>query len=262
MLTLNAKKTKFILFKKQESHIHLGELLIGGEAISRVGESCDEKSFKFLGHHLDENLTWSHHIDFINKRLVSANFALSRSKAFLPSKILKCIYRSLFESHLHFGSIIWGCARPKIINKLVVQQKKAIRHINKLKYNFHTSEAFKQLGYLKIPDLISFNQAVFIRNYSNKKLPSSFNNMFSTAPNNDNIRRNRHDDYDYFFPPVINADLHYFPKSQLIYNWNNLPILVKSVSDPLNFRSDLKNNFTAKYETICHDLNCYSCLPY
>ena len=38
LLTLNAGKTKYILFKKQSSHIHIGELLIGNEPIARIGE--------------------------------------------------------------------------------------------------------------------------------------------------------------------------------------------------------------------------------
>ena len=135
------------MFKKQNSHIHLGEFSIGGEVISRVGEYCKEKSLKFLGHHLDENLTWVYHADHVHKKLVSANFALSRSKSFLPQKVLQQIYRSLFESHLHFGSIVWGCAKPKYLHKLEVQQKKAVRHIFNQRYNSHTAETFKELGY-------------------------------------------------------------------------------------------------------------------
>ena len=112
-------------------HLHIGELSIGGEIIERIGEDCKERSFKFLGHHLDETLSWSHHSSHIYKKLVSANFALSRSKNFLPTNILKSIYQSLFESHLHFGSIVWGCAKPSMLMKLEIQQKKAIRHVNK-----------------------------------------------------------------------------------------------------------------------------------
>ena len=258
LLTLNAKKTKFILFKKQSCHLHLGELYIGGEAIDRIGENCNEKSFKFLGHHLDENLTWNHHINHVHKKLISANFALSRSKNFLPSYILKSIYRSLFESHLHFGSIVWGCARPNLINKLEVQQKKSIRHIKHLKYNSHTAEHFKELEYLKLSDLITFNQSVFVRNYSNNKLPSSFDNFLSPVPDQ-GVRRVRGDEYNYFSSPANFADLHFFPTPQLIYKWNNLPLVIKSVSDISNFRSDLKRNFISKYETICHKHNCFSC---
>ena len=104
---------------------------------------------------MDEQLSWTHHSNHIYKKLVSANFALSRSKGFLPVKILKSIYQSLFESHLHFGSIVWGCAKQNVLNKLVIQQKKAIRHIFNLKYNSHTSESFSKLQYLKLNDITS-----------------------------------------------------------------------------------------------------------
>ena len=97
--------------------------------------------------------------------MVSANFALSRNKNFLPTNILKSICQSLFETHMHFGSIVWGCAKPSILIKLEIQQNKAIRHVNKLKYNSHTTEAFKLHGFLQLHDLISYNQAVCIHNY-------------------------------------------------------------------------------------------------
>ena len=145
----------------------------------------------------------------------------------------------------------------KYIIKLEIQRKKAIRHIKNLKYNSHTSEHFQQLQYLKLPDLITFNQAVFIRNYANKKLPFSFNNMLSSIP--DNARRTRDDDFDYSPSPINQADLHYFPTQQLIYKWNSLPLLLKSVSKLSEFRSDLKSHFTSKYKTLCNRNNCYSC---
>ena len=59
-----------------------------------------------------------------------------------------------------------------------------MRHINKLKYNSHTREAFNMHGFLQFVDLISYNQAVFINNYKKNKLPSSFNNMPDNVPDN------------------------------------------------------------------------------
>ena len=260
LLTLNAKKTKYILFKNKNCHFHYGELNIGGEAIERIGENCKETSFKFLGHHLDEHLSWSHHSNHVYKKLISANFAISRSKGLLPTSILKSIYQSLFESHLHFGSIVWGSAKSNILSKLEIQQKKAIRHVNNLKYNAHTNESFKQHGYLQLFDLISYNQAVFIQNYKHNKLPFSFNNMFDDVP--DNVRRSRDDDYNFLLPQNNHVSLHHFPRHKLVYNWNNLPLLVKSLSEPSKFRSELKKHFLAKYKTDCTKQNCYSCLAY
>ena len=258
LLTLNAGKTKFILFKKQSSHIHMGDLLIGDEPIARIGEGCKDNSFKFLGHHLDENLSWIHHLNHVNKKLVSANFALSRSKDFLPKRILQNIYRSLFESHLHFGSIVWGSAKPKLIQKLETQQKKAIRHIAHRGYNSHTAEIFKELEYLKVNDLISLNQAIFARNYANGKLPGSFKNLLCPLPDQ-GVRRVRDDDYNFFQIPLLFVDLHFFPVQRIISNWNNLPLEIKSVSDLTDFRQDLKSHFFSKYVTVCDVINCFSC---
>ena len=145
-----------------------------------------------------------------------------------------------------------------MLSKLEIQQKKAIRHVNHLKYNAHTKEAFKMHGFLQLFDLISDNQAVFIKNYKNNKLPFSFNNMLDNVP--ENVRRSRDDDYNFLLPQNKYIYLHHFPKHKLIYNWNNLPLLVKSVAEPCKFRAELKSHFLAKYKTECNKQNCYSCI--
>ena len=111
-------QNKIHAFQSSELSSPCWRALDWGKSISRIGEDFKEKSFKFLGHHIDENLTWVHHMDHVNKKLVSANYALSRSKSLLPRRILKNIYRSLFESHLHFGSIVWCCAKQSYIKKV------------------------------------------------------------------------------------------------------------------------------------------------
>ena len=119
---------------------------------------------------------------------------------------------------------LFGAVLGKNSTKLEIQQKKNIRHIKYLKYNFHTSEHYHQLQYLKLPDLITFNQAVFIRNYAKKK--KSLNNMLSIVP--DDARRTRDGDFDYLPSPINQADLCYFPTQQLSYKWNSLPLFTQS----------------------------------
>ena len=84
-----------------------------------------------------------------------------------------------------------------------------MRHIKQLKYNAYTAETFRQLDFLRLDDLISHDQAIFIQNYTNNKLSSSFCNMFSSLP--DNAMRIRDDDYSLFYPNVKYAVLHFFP---------------------------------------------------
>ena len=68
-LTLNISKTKFIVFRKPNMKIDIGglSLKIQNKPIDRIGHDCPEKSFKFVGHHLDEFLDWSHHITHVKK---------------------------------------------------------------------------------------------------------------------------------------------------------------------------------------------------
>ena len=72
------------------------KLIIGDKMIDQVGTDCKEKYFKFVGHVLDDNLTWAGHIEHICKKLASANFAINSTKKFLPLKIRKMLYYSLF----------------------------------------------------------------------------------------------------------------------------------------------------------------------
>ena len=81
--------------------------------------------------------------------------------------------------------------------------------------------------------------------------------MLSTVP--ENSRRSRDGDYNFASPPIKFPDLHHFPTQKIVYNWNNLPLLLKSVSEPGIFRKELKNHFLSKYETDCANLNCFSC---
>ena len=101
---------------------------------------------------MDENLTWEGHIEHICKKLASANFAINSSKNFLPHKIRKNIYFSLFDCHLNFGNILWGCAANKLIKKVDTLQKKCIRNVSLKKYNAHSEPIFKELGILKNSD--------------------------------------------------------------------------------------------------------------
>ena len=122
-LTLNVSKTKYILFRSKKMNIDFDHisLKIGNEKIDRIGNNCKTKYFKFVGHHLDEFMTWEHQVNHVHGKLASANFAIARSKKFLPPKIRLTLYNSLFRSHLEFGVLAWvgiGSSKLRKISKL------------------------------------------------------------------------------------------------------------------------------------------------
>ena len=258
-LTLNIKKTKYIIFKEKNIHCHFGKLEIGGKIIDRIGDGFEENTFKFLGHVIDENLSFEEHINHILKKLLKANYALSTSKNFIPLSVRKTIYHSLFESHLNFGSIIWGSTQPHVIRKIVTLQKKAVRHIMNKKSNAHTSLLFKELRLLNIHDLISFNQSLFIRKYKNSQLPDSFNNIYPSVEDVPIARRTRHDDFNLTHQRPIKKQYFFFPSLRCINTFNALDIEIKSISEIKQFREELSSYFFSRYDFECDRENCYSC---
>lgn len=75
-LTLNIKKTKYILFRPKSKKIDFSDLVlkIGSEKIERIGNGCKTSFFKFVGILLDEYLDWNSHTAHVSNKISSGNF--------------------------------------------------------------------------------------------------------------------------------------------------------------------------------------------
>ena len=82
---------------------------------------------KYLGIRIDNKLNWKAHINNIALRLIRANAMLYKVRDIVDAGILKSIYHTLFESHIHYACIKWG-HNVCTINQLFVLQWKALRH--------------------------------------------------------------------------------------------------------------------------------------
>ena len=91
---------------------------------------------------------------------------------------MQLLYYSIFHCHLIYAVTIWSCLRSGPINDLFKLQKTAIRLISGSSYNSHTEPLFKKLKILPLPDLISFSKIQFMQRFSQKFLPSSFNDVW------------------------------------------------------------------------------------
>ena len=258
-LTLNVKKTKYMIFSDQNLKTGTHNLQIGNQTIEQVGTNCKDKYFKFVGHVLDDKLSWEGHIQHIAKKLASANFGINSSKNFLPLKIRKTLYYSLFDSHLNFGNLLWGCAKTKFISKIENLQKKCIRNVALKSFRAHTEPLFKQFGILKFTDKLSYCRAIFMHKYRHEKLPVSFSGIFTDTLMSDELQ-SRHNDYNYLNEPAIKRCLENFPLKQIIFNWNALDIDLKATGDKAEFENLLKEKYLSQYsfETDCLG-KCYSC---
>ena len=83
-LTLNASKTKYMIFHNKYMVIqnNIVNLKIKDEVLERVGDELRTKSFKLLGHMIDEHLTWTDHIQNVCSKISCGNYALARIRKF------------------------------------------------------------------------------------------------------------------------------------------------------------------------------------
>ena len=110
-------------------HFETKLVQINGQYIDRVWGQGDENAFKLVGIMIDEQLKWDHHIAYIAKKIGYANYSLNKARKRLTTKSKKLLYSGLIHSHLVYGAPVWGSAPKCRIDKLLKQQKKAIRNI-------------------------------------------------------------------------------------------------------------------------------------
>lgn len=251
-LSLNLKKTKFMIFRKPNSIDLDINLSINGIQIERV------KTFKFLGLMLNEKLTWSDHFVMIKTKVNKSIGILHRLKYILPFSILLTLYHSLVMSHLHFHLLIWG----HDIDDWFILQKKALRAITKSHFSAHAAPIFKGLNLATLPIIFSVAKLKFYYKYCHNVLPAYFGawkfqklnhtHRYPTTQGSNIAIPIHHSDY-------IEMTL----KFSLINFINTIPAEIAEKFDSHSIQSIVKifrNTLISEIVTVCSSRNCFPCL--
>jgi len=170
-LSVNTSKTFSILFNNDKSIQNTPDvslkLLLNGEVISKVNKT------KFLGITIDENLNWKEQINVCKGKISSGLYILGRLKKTLSTTLLTTIYYSMIHPYLSYGLLLWGSANKQYIKGLGIQQNKAIRSINRAKYNEHTTPLYAKNNILKLDDMFNIQLNLFMYSFSQNNLPKS-----------------------------------------------------------------------------------------
>lgn len=250
-LSLNVKKSKYMIFHKPQKKVQPLQLTMDNTIVERVFE------FDFLGITLNENLNCKSHINKISNKISRCIGILNRLKYFLPLQTKLQIYSSLILSHLNLGILIWGYQCDRVI-KL---QKKAVRILSLSKYNAHTEPIFKDLKLLKVKDILKLQQLKFFFKFKHDKLPEYLLNMpFQSNSENHEYDTRQHNNihltlvkHDYAkyclrfdLPRVINA--------------TPAIILDKISTHSLDgFSWYIKTHILESYKSDCTIDSCYIC---
>ena len=175
-------------------------------------------------------------------------------KNFLPLKIRKLAYNSLVRSHVEYGILAYGSCKGKSLKQLCNLLKKSMRIVCNKKYISHTDPLFGSLEILKFHDLYNLNVSAFMYQYLHKKLPPSFNNMFTplvAAKRTLNYRLER----------TKTKRLESLPKVVFPRTWNEIDFETKSSKNIRTFKQKIFVEAITKYNSFkCRRDNCQSCI--
>ena len=178
-LSLNANKTKYVLFHKSRSKKNipadLPMLKISETEIKR------EHSLKFLGVMVDENLTWKDHIDLLENKISKNVGVLYKASKLLNTKCLKNIYFALIHSYINYANITWASSCKTGLKNILLKQKQAMRIIFHKDRLTHTRPLMKKMKALNVYQINLYKITSFMYQVKSGTIPKIFNNDFSTV---------------------------------------------------------------------------------
>ena len=126
-LTINVKKTKYMIISTTHKKYANLNLSLNGEALDRA------RNYKYLGAILDENLSYKGHINQVATTVNHKTRTLRRLGHFLPQKTMIMLYKSLILPHLDYAAMIWGSASDAQLQPLQDLQTKTLTRLLNLK---------------------------------------------------------------------------------------------------------------------------------
>lgn len=192
-LTLNLSKSKFMIVKRKYRKLNDSFVLrFNGKRM----EKC--QSYKYLGVHIDENLDFKTHINFLCEKIGKLCGIFAKLRHSCNRDLLKTIYHALIESHLQYCNIIWGNAKETVLSRLSKLQDKIVRIMCFAPFGSNdVDHLYESLKILKLRQLHKLAKAKFIFKSKNEKLPSSFENFFTESHGHHqyNLRSREREDY-------------------------------------------------------------------
>ena len=240
-LSLNANKTKFILFKpnkKVEKVITEKDLkiLLDQNAIQRV--QCTT----FLGVVLDEDLQWRNHIDYLNNKLKRFMAILYNKKLILPESSKKLLYFAYAHSILSYGIELYGTAKIAHLQPLIVTFHKVLRMLQNKPRDTPVKTLYNNYSIFSLPVFFKFKILMLVYKclHTFECMPANLCAIFNTGFQTHNYNTRS-----------INSSVLNIHASDAFYSsygyigcklWNSLPYNLKKCETVNCFKKKLKTH--------------------
>ena len=175
-LSLNLKKTHFIIFRKKRGKITLqNDLIIDDVVINRTNHT------RFLGVIVDQHLTFESHVKYIKGKISRGIGILYKAKRILKESSLLTLYYAFIYPYFTYCITVWGNTYPSIIDPLIKCQKRAVRIVKGAGKYDHTSPIFYNLKILNLRRLYVYFVQIFLYKYKRQELLESSMDFFTVV---------------------------------------------------------------------------------
>lgn len=180
----------------------------GTKSIQNFNYENIENSTKTLGVHIDSNMSWEQHINYVINKLNSAYYAICSLKCKLDQNGLLSVYYGLVNSHLNYCTSVWGGSIH--INKVLVVQKRILRKIFNMKLTDSCRPVFVKYKIMTVIAIYIYKLLIFAHERQHKMIHNKNIHSHDTRTKN-NIIVNKF--YHEFYKKSVNfASIHLYNK--------------------------------------------------
>ena len=158
-LTINPTKSHLLIVSPYLNKSSPNAFITLDSSILKV-----EKSIKYLGINVDNQLLFGDHIKQLRTIVSRAVGIMTKIRHFTPLRILKQIYFAFIHSHLTYGIIVWGATFPSYLTPLKSLQNRAIKLLSGAS-RFQSAQPLYK----------------FMYKFIHKQLPVQFDNYFDNV---------------------------------------------------------------------------------
>ena len=233
-LTLNVSKSKFMLIGGPRKLNTLQELTltIKEKELDRVN------SYKYLGVIINENLSWTDHVDYIKIKVSQRLGVLQRIKHLLPRDTRELFVKAMVLPILDYADVTWGDkSNTTLMNKIQLLQNKAAKLILNMPKHSSATEALDLLGWDTLEKRRRSHRLFLVFKSLNGLIDWNFNFNHFKDMHDYNTRFNNN-----ICKPQSKRlwGQHRFV-CHAVDDWNALPDGIRNISDFLVFRHLIRN---------------------
>ena len=170
-LSLNVKKTHYMIFSRKKSNYQL-DLRIDNQKIDETPTT------KFLGVYIDNKLNWKTQISYVGGEIARGIGVLVKARKYFDNECMLKLYKAFIYPYLMYCNHVWGNTYKTNLLKLQILQNKAVRIVTGSSCRCNTDNIYRYNGIMNLDCINTYLTGRFMYKIYLKEVPDIFDDLF------------------------------------------------------------------------------------